>query len=151
MVNLLDIEFYINVNDIYTMYQQCKDFGFDNLVIVDADDLLQNPGDILSKYCGKVGLRYSDKILSWKPGYDANEHTEMLRLWDGWHDDVINSNGFQIRKLVSEKQRAEKARKVEKELSELPRGVQEEIETSMASYQELYNRRLKLDVDLLCD
>ena len=141
-----DREFYINVNDVYDVYKQCEHFGFDNLVIVDADDLLTDPADILSKYCSKVGLKYSDKILSWDPGYDANEHTPLLRLWDGWHDNIINSNGFQIRKQ-SQEEREEKERKIEKEVSELPKWVQLEIGGSMAAYEKLYGKRLRLDVD----
>ena len=49
------------------MYKIHVKFGFENLIIIDADDLLDRPKYYLKKYCDIVGLKYTDDMVDrWK-------------------------------------------------------------------------------------
>jgi Sulfotransferase domain len=59
--------------------------------IIDAKDVLQNPGRMLRLLCDAVGVEFDDAMLSWPPG---------LRETDGiwakyWYDEVARSTSFQ--------------------------------------------------------
>jgi hypothetical protein len=58
--------------------------------VVDARDVLENPKRVLELLCDKVGVEFSDAMLSWPPG---------LRETDGiwakhWYGEVETSTGF---------------------------------------------------------
>ncbi|HEX4640684.1 MAG TPA: hypothetical protein VH252_04820, partial [Chthoniobacterales bacterium] len=59
-------------------------------LVVDAHDVLENPGKILRLLCEAVGVEFSDAMLAWSPG---------LRETDGiwakhWYNEVATSTGF---------------------------------------------------------
>ena len=98
---------------------------------------MKNPKKILKLYCNRVGLKYDDSITSWKPG-----QVEAFKLWDGWHDAVINSSGFRINN-DTQREIDEKEKKL-KEFQEnvLPKEVQDEIKKAFVIYDKLYQQRL---------
>ena len=58
--------------------------------VVDSKDILKDPRKTLSLLCEKVGVIFSEEMLSWSKG---------VRVTDGiwakyWYDNVINSTGF---------------------------------------------------------
>jgi len=58
--------------------------------VIDARDVLENPRRILELLCDKVGVEFSDAMLSWPPG---------LRETDGiwakhWYGEVLTSTTF---------------------------------------------------------
>eukprot|EP01084_Bolivina_argentea_P053230 97726_1 len=114
------------------------ELGYNNLVIIDADDLLNDPENILSKYCSKVGLKYTRNITSWKPGYDGNKHCKLFTLWHGWHDDILSSNGFM--KNNDTKYNEYEYKQYEKNM---PKEIQNEIKKAFVIYNKLYTKRLK--------
>lgn len=69
-----------------------------NALVLNTDDLLANPGQVLSKFCNQLGLPYRDSLLRW----DAS--TKGLESWqtpaDGlfapgpFHDRTLESSGF---------------------------------------------------------
>jgi sulfotransferase family protein len=59
--------------------------------IIDAKDILENPGRMLRSLCGGIGVEFDQAMLSWPPG---------LRETDGiwakyWYDEVARSKSFQ--------------------------------------------------------
>ncbi|XP_070538437.1 uncharacterized protein [Ptychodera flava] len=40
----------------------------DKPIIIDSQDLVRNPRDILNKLCGMTGLTFRESMLKWKPG-----------------------------------------------------------------------------------
>ena len=56
------------VQALYDMYKVVKEGIDPNPVIVDADDLLNNPKEIMRSYCNATGLVYTDDMLTWTPG-----------------------------------------------------------------------------------
>jgi hypothetical protein len=65
--------------------------GQDPPTILDADYLLEDPACTLQAFCKKVGLKYSDAMLTWPKG-----PLEGWSTWGGWHDDAIESEGFRL-------------------------------------------------------
>jgi len=120
--------------DLYLVYKKCTELRYD-VVIIDADELLADPAKILKLYCERVGLRFSEDILSWKPG-----QIEAFQLWDGWHDGVMNSSGFTKR---SKQEIASKEANLKQFLEKsLPKEVQQDIKDAFVVYNELYSNRL---------
>ena len=51
----------------HKLWKYVKDHIDPNPVIIDAFDLLSNPGRVLKAYCEAVGFPYSDALLKWEP------------------------------------------------------------------------------------
>lgn len=78
--------------ELYELYEFVKENLDPNPVIVNADDLLESPKQIMKAYCDGVDIRYEDHMTSWKAG-------EVPLAWqDGWaqawRQGAINSSGF---------------------------------------------------------
>ncbi|KAJ7392693.1 hypothetical protein OS493_010344 [Desmophyllum pertusum] len=105
-----------------------------NPVVVDADDLLDYPNEILKSYCEAVGLEYEENMTSWEPGpvpeWDA---------WAGWHEDALKSSGFKAR-VKKNRPRACAAFDVE----DLPPEVGAVVEECMPYYEALFRQLLEL-------
>ena len=58
--------------------------------IVDARDVLEEPRGMLELLCERVGIRFSEEMLSWMPG-----PRECDGVWaEHWYDSVWSSTGF---------------------------------------------------------
>ncbi|XP_072180551.1 uncharacterized protein [Diadema setosum] len=52
--------------DLYSLWKYVRESGLDaDPIVLDADDLLARPSEVLSKFCRLVGLPYSDSLLQW--------------------------------------------------------------------------------------
>ena len=63
-----------------------------NPIIVDADDLLEDPEGTMRAYCEGIGVRFDKKMLEWEPG--------PVPDWEmcvGWHENVLKSSVLQKR------------------------------------------------------
>jgi Sulfotransferase domain len=58
-------------------------------LVVDADDLVRNPGAVVEAYCQRVGLEFDAAALEWSAGSRPE-----WGLTDDWHRDVSRSTGF---------------------------------------------------------
>ena len=101
-------------------------------IVVDADDLLDYPNEILKSYCEAVGLEYEETMTSWEPGpvpeWDA---------WAGWHEDALKSSGFKAR-VKKNRDRACLAFDVE----DLPPEVAGVVEECMPYYEALSAKKI---------
>ena len=61
--------------------------------VINAEDLVLNPTEILQVYCAKLGLPFRPAALHWEPPGNADE----IGWWDdrSWNDDLRRSKGFQ--------------------------------------------------------
>lgn len=60
-----------------------------NPVVVDADDLLDEPDETMKSYCNAVGMTYEPHMTTWEPGPVAD-----WNVWSGWHENALKSSGF---------------------------------------------------------
>lgn len=74
---------------LFELYQFIDRHVHKNPVVVDAEDLLRFPNEIMQSYCEAVGLPFDERMISWQPGPVAE--------WGpctAWHDEVMNSAGI---------------------------------------------------------
>ena len=58
--------------------------------VIDAKDVLLNPRGVLTKFCNRIGIDFSEKMLNWPKGSRDTDG-----IWGKyWYNNVINSTGF---------------------------------------------------------
>lgn len=107
-------------------------------VVIDADDLLENPEGMMKAYCRKVGIKFKEGMTRWKAGSMRTQDFIDQKGGEAnlkWNEAAIRSSGLDKSVPVD----------VEKELESLPEKVVRCIEEFRPVYQELYKFRLVLD------
>ena len=97
-------------------------------VVIDSDDLLENPKQIVEAWCNAINIPFIEKALSWEPGA-----RDEVSWWDGgsFHANLRASDGLkpQKRKYV--------------EMTDTPERVQEVYARMKPHYDHLYSKRLQ--------
>ena len=58
--------------------------------VIDSKDVLLNPRGVLTKFCNRIGIDFSEKMLNWPKGSRDTDG-----IWGKyWYNNVINSTGF---------------------------------------------------------
>ena len=60
------------------------------LVVVDADDLEDDPEGTIRAYCSAIDIPFVPESLSWESG-----HKKEWDIWEDWHKDAAQSTGIQ--------------------------------------------------------
>lgn len=100
-------------------------------IIVDADDLLNHPEDMLCQYCNKVGLNFEPKMLNWE---EMPEDLTVFQDWMPWFEGVLTSKTFQPSKTKPPSPAV---------MPELPGYVEKAIKDNTPYYERLYQLRIK--------
>eukprot|EP00440_Ansanella_granifera_P017990 gb/GFBE01019538.1/.p1 GENE.gb/GFBE01019538.1/~~gb/GFBE01019538.1/.p1 ORF type:complete len:300 (+),score=73.16 gb/GFBE01019538.1/:1-900(+) len=93
--------------------------------VMDADMVLQEPEQMLQKYCEAAGLPYMEGMTSWTPG-----PVDGWQAWPGWHDDAIKSSGLIQRKVP-------KPPPTDDEIAAMPDKLRDAVKLSLPLYAEL--------------
>ena len=94
-------------------------------IVIDADDILRNPHQMLTNLCKAIGIPYTKNMLSWEKGYRDTDG-----IWSShWYDSVVNTDTFMPYR---------------KNKFELPSEYNELYKRSMKIYKELHEYRIKL-------
>ena len=72
-----------------------------DICVVDADDLLDHPADIIEAYCRVIGYKYDPAMLNWDTEKDHGHAEEAFAKWNGFHEDAIQSSELKPRQHVS--------------------------------------------------
>lgn len=67
-----------------------------NVVVLDADDMLDNPEAAIRMYCEGVGIEYSPKMLQWSQE-DTEHAVKVFEKWKGFHEDALHSSSLKPR------------------------------------------------------
>lgn len=118
--------------DLYDLHQAVSREGRCSPVVVDCDDVLAQPEEMMQAYCRAVGLKYKEGMSSWEPG---KGHPDW-NVWEGWHNGALQSSGFQ------KKASAEPTHAPHDVLASLPPEVADLVDRMMPLYQELRSARL---------
>ena len=113
--------------ELYKVVQQIDP----NPLVLDADDLLENPKEMMQLYCSSTGLPFTEDMLTWEPG-DIKEWNHG-RKYEIWHRTAMYSPGF-----IKPKRSAPES------LIEYPKIVEECIQDSLPYYEALYQVRVRL-------
>lgn len=72
-----------------------------DICIIDADDLLDNPKQMVEAYCQTVGLEFTSDMLRWEDEDNQTRAKEAFEKWRGFHEDAIDSTELRARTHVS--------------------------------------------------
>ncbi|KAI9701203.1 MAG: hypothetical protein M1836_001872 [Candelina mexicana] len=72
-----------------------------DICVVDADDLLDNPGGMIEAYCKSVGIDYDERMLNWDTPEEHEQAKNAFAKWNGFHNDAIESSCLKPRLHVS--------------------------------------------------
>ena len=122
----------VGYRELYEMYEFVKEKLDPKPVVVDADDLLESPKQIMKAYCDGVGIKYEDHMTSWKAGEVLPQAWKSRSFSLTWRHDAINSSGFV------------KTRSDPDGMMTYPSDVITAVEESQPFYKKLYSARIKL-------
>jgi len=78
----------IGLAQLFKVYEAVKEMGLPT-VVVDADDLEDNPEGIMRAYCQGLGIEFIPQSLYWEAG-----HQDKWEIWKDWHKDAAVSTGI---------------------------------------------------------
>lgn len=119
------------IKELYELYNFVSENLHPSPLVIDAEDLLTSPDEVMRTYCEAIGVTYQPEMTKWQPG--------PVPGWDrhvcaGWHDAVMESNGFVKRSRDTE----------EPSTSGLSNDVIEVIEECMPMYEALYSKKINI-------
>ncbi|XP_072019567.1 uncharacterized protein [Amphiura filiformis] len=126
-------------------------------VIIDIDDLLENPKEMLEAYCKEVGIPFTEDLLTWPAGDDV-----MTKIWMvpkqtiltfrsiGLHDATFASTGFQTKSSTANGDSSSAEAELTKQVSTIvppmwKSTVSQMLDREMPYYEELHAERLTLE------
>ncbi|KAK4661886.1 uncharacterized protein QC763_708590 [Podospora pseudopauciseta] len=116
------------------------------ITVIDADDLLDHPAEIIQRYCEDVGIDYDPKMLKWDDDEQHKRAKEAFEKWNGFHDDAIGSTELKPRvngpKILTEEE--ENAQWKEKYGEEGQRLIRETVDANVADYEYLKQFAVKV-------
>jgi Sulfotransferase domain len=59
------------------------------VVLLDSDDLRQDPTAVIGAWCAAVGIPFDERALGWEPGLQRG-----WERWADWHEETARSSGF---------------------------------------------------------
>ncbi len=97
-----------------------------NPLVLDSGELLQNPSNVLRRFCALVGLGFEEAMLTWKPGPRPEDG-----IWARhWYANVHQSSGFQSQPTSNRP---------------LPGFLEPLYEESLPLYQSMFGQAIKAD------
>ncbi|KKA31049.1 hypothetical protein TD95_002956 [Thielaviopsis punctulata] len=69
----------------------------ESIVVVDADDMLDQPETVIREYCNRIGIDFTPNMLQWTKEDDENAMTAFEK-WKGFHEDALSSSSLNPRK-----------------------------------------------------
>lgn len=109
--------------ELYRLHGYAVEDGQDP-VVIDAQDLSENPDAVVAAYCNSLGIAHKPEALTWEP-----REIPEWEMWEGWHDNAQESTG------IGELERKE---------IELPEHLEELYLRCLPYYEALYAKRLRV-------
>ncbi|XP_070539423.1 uncharacterized protein [Ptychodera flava] len=124
------------VDELYELYKHVEKVSGKQPIIIDSDDLVRFPSQILRKYCYAVGIKYSESMMTWNSGAEKVESwPEPLQDATFMYEDALKSTCFDFNLssvgVVNQ--------------VKLPPIVKTSIESCRPLYREMWERRIRPD------
>lgn len=68
------------------------------ITVIDADDLLDKPEEVIRAFCVETGIDFSPDMLAWKDEQNQQRAVKAFEKWKGFHNDAIDSDSLKPRK-----------------------------------------------------
>ncbi|XP_033108817.1 branched-chain-amino-acid aminotransferase-like protein 2 [Anneissia japonica] len=120
----------------FELYEHLVRTGIEpNPVIIDSDDLLENPESILRQFCDGIGIEYTDKLMSWNAGDGIVQEWKIPKVFLQGHELIgYYEKAFSSQKFVKPNPAPDRA--------DLPNDVNTCIDAAMPYYEKMYALRL---------
>jgi hypothetical protein len=79
----------IGCEQLHRLYRVTRESTDRTPVIVDADDLEDDPAGTIAAYCDRLGIAFFPHSLNWSP-----HNSEKWKIWENWHRDAARSSGI---------------------------------------------------------
>lgn len=79
----------IGCEQLYRLYRNVESTIGSPPVVVDADDLEDDPAATMAAYCERVGIEFMPDSLTWSP-----QGSKKWKIWEKWHRDAARSSGI---------------------------------------------------------
>lgn len=109
--------------ELYRLHGYAVEDGQDP-VVIDAQDLSENPDPVVAAYCESLGIVHKPQALTWEP-----REIPEWNMWEGWHDSAQESTGIG---------------KLERKEIKLPDELEEVYLRCLPYYEALYAKRLQV-------
>ncbi|XP_071803646.1 uncharacterized protein [Asterias amurensis] len=128
----------------YDLYSYVKEKGLDpDPVILDADDLVNDPATILSGFCKSLGIPYSDELLSWDAGVDVVKDWSISQpLYDIIKHDPSFENFRNSTCFFKPNVKSHMPRSEAEWSADLREYVQRHTDSAMPYYKEMHKKRM---------
>ena len=74
-----------------------------DICIIDSDDIVKNPAEMIEKFCRKVGFNYTTEMLQWKPGIPGDWCISKSFLASNqWFESTASSTGWVVSRTKSD-------------------------------------------------
>ncbi len=121
----------------YELFKFLQSRG-DDVIVIDADDLQNDPETILRKYCDSVGIRFQSTMLRWESGDEA------MRDWISALSYLVgNKNGGYYSAAM--KSMSFEPSKAPRKRNEIPCELWTYVDSSMPFYRKMHDIRLPID------
>ncbi|KAI8626835.1 hypothetical protein F5Y19DRAFT_191100 [Xylariaceae sp. FL1651] len=104
------------------------------ICIVDADDLLAHPEDIVSQYCASVDVPFDRSMLRWGTESEQQRAKDAFKNWAPFHDAVLKSTSLKARPPKTRTLEADVAEWTRKYGKEGAAIIQMNVEENMEHY-----------------
>lgn len=71
------------------------------ICVIDADDLLDKPAEMIQAFCDSVGIKFLPEMLRWDSQEEEEYAVKTFEKWKGFHEDAIQSRDLRPRGHVS--------------------------------------------------
>ena len=125
------------LGEMYDLVQHVTEKLNQTPVIIDADDLQNNPVSIMRQYCEAIGVPFKESMLTWEAGDSITKDWIACDTFirgnklesGGYYDEALKSTCFHPNKPLRNK--------------ELPEDVLACIDRVMPAYKKMYEMRLR--------
>lgn len=120
----------LGYGNLYKLFNHVNQLnGNEKPIVIDADDLVENPEGIVRSYCERLGIPFLPSSLSW----ELNKLPKSLTWWQegAWHESLKRSSGFTSKKQY-----------YPTKIEENPR-LLDFLKRSLPFYEELYKHRIR--------
>ncbi|KAK3333520.1 hypothetical protein B0T19DRAFT_483560 [Cercophora scortea] len=121
------------------------DDGAVSITVVDADDLLDKPAEVIETYCREVGIEYTPEMLRWDDEESRARAVGAFEKWNGFHDDAIGSTYLKPREhgVIVKSEEKEDAEWREKFGEEGQKVIRECVNANVDDYEYLKSFAIK--------
>ncbi|XP_077992760.1 uncharacterized protein LOC144446799 [Glandiceps talaboti] len=124
---------YGSFQPMYDLYNYLTKEKGQQPVVIDSNDLVQNPRDLLQRYCKIMGIPFYESMLNWQPGNIGHWHKLLSGPYFAFmYKSAIESSGFLPPKPKTSGE----------ENDDMPPAIKEAIEKDTVTFEDMIKNKM---------